>query len=129
VPEKEDGCYLATPEGKVACEQTVGSVVCWWHMSDGAVLGVHEGQLVEYDSSTLSPLGIVVNKDGLKGREVLVVDDGNAVVLIHTETEAIEVIHPNDDGSYWRKYQRNKRVRLEEKAREAAAKLWLARKR
>jgi hypothetical protein len=32
------------------------------------------------------------------------------------------------DGSYWRKYQRNKRIRLEEKAREAAAKLWMDRK-
>jgi len=128
VPEEKDGCYLATPEGKIASEQSVSSVVCWWHMSDGAVLGVHEGQLVEYDSSTLSPLGIVVNQEGLDGKEVFVVDNSSAVVLINTATETIEVVHPNDDGSYWRKYQRNKRVRLEEKAREAAAKLWLARK-
>jgi len=128
VPEEKDGCYLATPEGKIVSKQSVSSVVCWWHMSDGAVLGVHEGQLVEYDSSTLSPLGIVVNTEGLDGKEVLVVDNSSIVVLINTVTEAIEVIHPNDDGSYWRKYQRNKRVRLEEKAREAAAKLWLERK-
>jgi hypothetical protein len=38
----------------------------------------------------------------------------------------MEVIHPNDDGSYWRKFQRNKRLRLEEKAREEVAKRWIA---
>ena len=31
--------------------------VCWWHMSDGKVLGVHDGLIVEYDAETLSPLG------------------------------------------------------------------------
>jgi len=97
-------------------------------MADGAVLGVHEGQLVEYDSKTLSPLGIVINKKQMKNREVLVVEEGTAVVLIDPSTEDIEVVHPNADGSYWRKFQRNKRVRQEEKAREAAAKLWLQRK-
>ena len=94
-------------------------------MEDGCVLGVHEGQVVEYDASTLSPLGIVVNRKELKNREVLVVDNSKAIVLVDPETDEIDVIHPNDDGSYWRKYQRNKRVRQEEKARELAAKLWM----
>jgi len=98
-------------------------------MHDGKVLGVHEGQVVEYDAETLSPLGIVVNREYMKNREVLVVDDSKAVVLVDPATDAIEVIHPNDDGSYWRKYQRNKRVRQEEKARELAAKMWMERKR
>lgn len=97
-------------------------------ISDGKVLGVHEGQIVEYDAETLSPLGIVVNSKELGNREVLVVDNSRALVLVNPETDDMEVIHPNDDGSYWRKYQRNKRVRQEEKAREAAAKLWLERK-
>lgn len=97
-------------------------------VSDGKVLGVHEGQIVEYDAETLSPLGIVVNNKELGNREVLVVDNSRALVLVNPETDDMEVIHPNDDGSYWRKYQRNKRVRQEEKAREAAAKLWLERK-
>jgi hypothetical protein len=92
------------------------------------VLGFHEGQIVEYDSLTLSPLGIVVNSKELGNREVLVVDNSRALVLVNPDTDEMEVIHPNDDGSYWRKYQRNKRVRQEEKAREAAAKLWLERK-
>lgn len=98
-------------------------------LSDGKVLGVHEGQIVEYDTSTLSPLGIVVSSKELGNREVLVVDDSRALVLVDPVTDALEVIHPNDDGSYWRKYQRNKRIRQEEKAREAAAKLWFTRKR
>lgn len=92
------------------------------------MLGFHEGQIVEYDSLTLSPLGIVVNSKELGNREVLVVDNSRALVLVNPDTDEMEVIHPNDDGSYWRKYQRNKRVRQEEKAREAAAKLWLERK-
>ncbi len=97
-------------------------------MADDKVLGVHDGQIVEYDAETLSPLGIVVNKKDMENKELLVVDESKVVVLVHRETDAIEVVHPNDDGSYWRKYQRNKRIRQEEKAREAAAKLWLERK-
>ena len=127
IPEEEDGCYLPIPDGKVACE-SLCSQVCWWHMNDGKVLGVHENQIVEYDEQTLSPLGIVVTKKELKKREVLVVDNSKALVLIDPLTEDMEVIHPNEDGSYWRKYQRNKQIRQEEKAREAAAKLWLERK-
>ncbi len=97
-------------------------------MADNKVLGVHDGQIVEYDAETLSPLGIVVSKNEMENKEVLVVDDSKVLVLVNRDTDAIEVVHPNDDGSYWRKYQRNKRVRQEEKAREAAAKLWLERK-
>ena len=39
------------PDGKV----DIGEVekVCWWHMDDGRVLGVHEGQIVEYDDVRL----------------------------------------------------------------------------
>ncbi len=97
-------------------------------MNDGKVLGVHEGQIVEYDSETLSPLGIVVTKKELNNREVMIVDNSKALVLVNQLTDAIEVVHPNDDGSYWRKYQRNKKIRQEEKARELAAKMWLERK-
>lgn len=97
-------------------------------MTDGKVLGVHEGQIVEYDEKTLSPLGIVKTRKELGNRELLIVENSSVVVLIDPETEDMEVIHPNEDGSYWRKYQRNKQIRLEEKAREEAAKLWMKRK-
>jgi hypothetical protein len=128
-------CYLAMPDGQVACSQTVQKAVCWWHMKEGNVLGLHGGQLVEYDQETLSPLGIVVNQKDLGDREVFVIDDGTAVVLTggggdgNTEHEnnEVQVVHPNEDGSYWRKYQRNKRVRQEEKERENKARLWLER--
>ena len=126
VPEEEDGCYLNLPDGQVACSQTVSKSVCWWHMKCGSVLGLHEGQLIEYDASTLSPLGLVVDKKTLRDREVLVVEEGTAVVLVDPDTQDIEVVHPNDDGSYWRRYQRNKRVRQEEKLREKIAKEWLS---
>lgn len=119
-------CYLSMPDGKVACDESAS--ICWWHMNDGKVLGVHGGQIVEYDSETLSPLGIVVTKKELNNREVLIVDNSRTMVLIDPTTEDITVVHPNEDGSYWRKYQRNKQIRQEEKAREAAAKLWLERK-
>mmetsp|Transcript_22365 Transcript_22365/g.55372 ORF Transcript_22365/g.55372 Transcript_22365/m.55372 type:complete len:239 (+) Transcript_22365:554-1270(+) len=126
VPRKEDGCYIAAPDGSVADAESLGSKVCWWHMNDGKVLGVHQGQLVEYDAETLSPLGIVVSKEKLGDREVLVVENGKAIVLVSEEDENfVEVVHPNEDGSYWRKFQRNKRVRQEEKAREINAKMWL----
>lgn len=98
-------------------------------MADGKVIGLHQGQVIEYDADTLSPLGIVADKKTLGGRELVVVDNGTALVLVDPETKNLEVIHPNEDGSYWRKYQRNKRVRQEEKAREAIAKMWMESKR
>ena len=36
--------------------------VCWFHLSCGRVLGVHDQMVLEYDSSTLAPLGLVVAK-------------------------------------------------------------------
>lgn len=128
IPREEDGCYIESPDGSIADASSMGSKVCWWHMEDGKVLGLHAGQLVEYDSETLSPLGVVVNADYLRDREVVVVQEGTAVVLVDDETKEMEVIHPNEDGSYWRKFQRNKRLRLEEKAREEVAKRWMAQK-
>lgn len=130
VPQPEDGCYIEDPDGSIDCSKKV----CWWHMADGKVLGLHEDQLVEYDAETLSPLGVVVKKDkltvtdegGSRSKEVLVVQDKSTLVLVDDKTRDLEVIHPNADGSYWRKFQRNKKIRLEEKAREEVARRWLA---
>ena len=68
----------------VAAEE---SKICWWHMADGRVLGVHDGMLVEYDADTLSPLGVVVEKDKMAGRELLVVDGGNVAMLLGQDGE------------------------------------------
>lgn len=136
-PAEEDGCYLQSPEGVILDamdEEGEGrEKVCWWHMADGRVLGVHEGQVIEYDAETLSPLGIVVDKEQLRGREMVVVGEGQALILV-SSLEALskettegdyEIIHPNEDGSYWRRRQRNKLVRQREKEREKIAADWL----
>lgn len=129
VPQEADGCYLESPNGQVACTQSAPRSVCWWHMADGKTLGVHDQQIVEYDAETLSPLGIVVSRDQLAGRQVVVVNEGEALVLMGEGDgpggKTVEVVHPNEDGSYWRRLQRNKRVRQEEQAREALARQWL----
>mmetsp|Transcript_102757 Transcript_102757/g.165539 ORF Transcript_102757/g.165539 Transcript_102757/m.165539 type:complete len:118 (+) Transcript_102757:41-394(+) len=100
-------------------------VVCWWHMQDGRVLGVHDGQVIEYDAACLAPLGVVVQKDELQNRELMIVDGGKVAMLVAVGLDGdmrTEVIQPNDDGSYWRKFQRNKMRRIQEKQREAIAK-------
>ena len=42
IPQEQDGCYIDIPDGQISCQQSVKSSVCWWHMSDGAVLGLPE---------------------------------------------------------------------------------------
>lgn len=123
VPRNEDGCYIDNLDGSIS--DISESKVCWWHMADGKVLGLHQGQLVEYDAETLAPLGVVVTEEQMSNREVLVVQNKTALVLVDDQTQDLQVIHPNKDGSYWRKFQRNKKIRLEEKAREEVVKRWL----
>jgi hypothetical protein len=43
-------CYIEAPDGSVADASSIESKVCWWHMADGRVLGLHQSQLIEYDS-------------------------------------------------------------------------------
>jgi len=134
-PREEDGCYLENPEN-------IKESVCWWHMSCGRVLGKHNGMLLEYDPSTLAPLRLVVGKDELGDRQIAILDSGleckdscgvgenkstivnrEQAVVLYTEgsEQNVTVIHPNEDGSYWRKIVRNKVVRMREKRREKAA--------
>jgi len=119
-------------------------------MSCGRVLGVYDGRLLEYEPSTLAPLGLVVGQDELKDKQVVVVGSGieeckvgtaaistqegmegadcadnegeeQAVLLVDQETGAVTVVQPNEDGSYWRKIVRNKMIRMKEKRRVQAA--------
>jgi hypothetical protein len=115
-------------------------------MADGKVLGMLKGMLVEYDPSTLAPLGLVVGADELVGKRVAVIDSGieeecviseetgmegadcggepfreQAVVLYDEKDGSVVVIQPNEDGSYWRKIVRNKMVRMKEVRRVKAA--------
>jgi len=148
-PQEEDGCYIKDSEGVLNEDATWDdSTVCWWHMADGAVLGVHDGMVIEYDPTTLAPLGMVVSKDELAGRKVAVIDSGleaeqcnvfedgaectemsgkeQALILYDEASGECTVIQPNEDGSYWRKIVRNKMVRMKESRRVKAAKKFMA---
>jgi hypothetical protein len=129
--------------------------VAWWYMSCGRALGMLNGNLIEYDSSTLAPLGLVVGADELVGKKIGVINSGldadtcsmmfddeegmegadcaamagdlreQAVVLVD-KANLVTVVQPNEDGSYWRKIVRNKMVRMKEVRRVKAAKMWAA---
>jgi len=121
----------------------------WWYMANGRVLGMLNGNMIEYDKSTLAPLGLVVGADELLGKRIAVVNSGEdaeecsfsdeegmegadcatiheaeeqAVLLIDDTNGSVTVVQPNEDGSYWRKIVRNKMVRMQEVRRERAAK-------
>mmetsp|Transcript_83067 Transcript_83067/g.267692 ORF Transcript_83067/g.267692 Transcript_83067/m.267692 type:complete len:613 (-) Transcript_83067:197-2035(-) len=132
VPQEDDGCYIVNPDGTLNDTDDIDfsnpEQVCWWHMKDGAVLGVHNGMIIEYDSMTLAPLGMVVSRDELMERRVAVIDDqwgGSALVLYNDGDNDVTVVQPNEDGSYWRKVVRNKMHRMREMRRMSAAKKWM----
>jgi 3',5'-cyclic AMP phosphodiesterase CpdA len=118
----------------------------WWYMACGRVLGMLNGMLIEYDKSTLAPLGLVVGADELIGKRVAVIDSGldgeceisfdegmegtdcggfdgreQSVLLIDDTDGSVVVVQPNEDGTYWRKIVRNKMVRMKEVRRQKAA--------
>lgn len=134
IPEEADGCYLdhkQLGEGAGVAAYS-DDVRCWWHMEDGRVLGVHDGMIVEYDQELLSPIGVVRDQKQLRGREVVVIEDGSAVMLVPRAGEDpsdVEVIHPNAKGSYSTVFQRNKAIRTKEVAREKMAQQWLEKNR
>mmetsp|Transcript_68322 Transcript_68322/g.189831 ORF Transcript_68322/g.189831 Transcript_68322/m.189831 type:complete len:242 (-) Transcript_68322:204-929(-) len=138
-PTQGDECYITLDsDGNIdAVEGCVDpETIAWWHMNCGRVLGVYDGRLIEYDPSTLAPLGLVVGQDELAGKRVVVVsssgeencavsqdvglegadcavavDEGageQAVLLVDDHDSSVTVIQPNEDGSYWRKIVRNK---------------------
>ncbi|GMI04771.1 hypothetical protein TrVE_jg9395 [Triparma verrucosa] len=118
VPEEEDGCYSKVEGTESTILDNAKDRVCWWHMSCGRVLGMHDNKLLEYDEKTLSPLGIVV--EDLEGKEVIVADEGSVVILREegcNDLSSLHVVQPNADGSYWKRFQGNKLRRMEEKKR------------
>ena len=145
---------MMTYEDSLFFEEPVNKATkAWWYMSSGRVLGMLNGMLIEYDKSTLAPLGLVVGADELIGKKIAVVDSGveecsvedfeegmegaecggfnereQALLLIDEENDNIVVVQPNEDGSYWRKIVRNKMIRMQEVRRELAAKELLAAK-
>ena len=74
IPAPNDGCYVPNAMGVLTPTECTAETTQWWHMQSGTVLGVHGGMLLEYDRSTLAPLGLVVGPDELNGRLVAVID-------------------------------------------------------
>jgi hypothetical protein len=148
--EPDDAHVTYDPDGSIVMKEAVTQeTVAWWYLSCGRVLGMLNGMLVEYDPSTLAPLGLVVGADELIGKRVAVIDSGvveceisddvgmegadcgdggesevreQAVVLFDENNGSVVVVQPNEDGSYWRKIVRNKMVRMKEQRRIKAAK-------
>lgn len=132
-PKPEDGCYIDDRAVDNISVAGKSDVQCWWHMACGRVLGIHNGIMLEYDASTLAPLGLVLSRDELLGKQVVVIDIGEGgkdgaqieareqAVLLYDENMNFTVVQPNEDGSYWRKIVRNKMVREKEKRREKGA--------
>ncbi|CAB9519529.1 Calcineurin-like phosphoesterase [Seminavis robusta] len=151
-PTEGDREYYCGAETDEECSITEDEPVTmdtkvWWRLSSGRVLGVMDGMLLEYDSSTLAPLGLVLSAEELLGRAIAVVDSGiddcivaddddametlecddyyqereQAVIVHDLEKGSITVVQPNEDGSYWRKIVRNKIARMKEVRRVKAA--------
>ncbi|CAJ1935119.1 unnamed protein product [Cylindrotheca closterium] len=140
-PVEGDQQYVRGADTQEVCSITDNDPVtmdtkAWWRLSNNRVLGVLNGMLLEYDQSTLAPLGLVLTKEELLGKSITVVDSGIAdsddmegdecereqAVLVHDlETKQTTIVQPNEDGSYWRKIVRNKIARMQEKRREQAA--------
>ena len=71
-------------------EEVTPETVAWWRMSCGRVLGMLNGMLIEYDKSTLAPLGLVVGADELVGKRVAVVDSGLPEECVISEEVGME---------------------------------------
>mmetsp|Transcript_761 Transcript_761/g.2251 ORF Transcript_761/g.2251 Transcript_761/m.2251 type:complete len:782 (-) Transcript_761:151-2496(-) len=132
-------------KGKVVDENTIA----WWNMCCGRVLGIYDGRLIEYDPSTLAPLGLVVGADELKGRQIIICGSGaeacridlesmtqegmegadcadaeplEQAVLLVDPSGLVTCVQPNEDGSFWRKIVRNKMIRMKENRRQKVGK-------
>jgi len=151
----DDGFKRYNSDGNINPFDIEMDTIAWWYMSCGRALGMLNGNLIEYDSSTLAPLGLVVGADELVGKKIGVINSGldaDTCEMLFEEEEGMEgadcaalagdireqavvlldkdglvtVVQPNEDGSYWRKIVRNKMVRMKEVRRVKAAKLWAA---
>lgn len=151
-PQFDDHGYVCADEEELCLltpDPITDETVAWWKLSCGRVLGVVNGMMLEFDKSTLAPLGLVVSGDMLLGKQVAIIDSGLEECMINFEEDVIDVadcadgseatddhreqavlvfdddgvavVQPNPDGSYWRKIVRNKIARMKEKRREKAA--------
>jgi len=150
-PQMNDHGYVCAENDEICLltpKPITKDTVAWWRICCGRVLGVVNGMMLEFDRSTLAPLGLVLPGDELIGKQVAIVESGLEECMINFESEegmegadcadtskdqyreqavlvfdddGVTVIQPNADGSYWRKIVRNKIARMKEKRREKAA--------
>jgi len=142
-PSADDELRIDASRGEAVDMDTIA----WWKMHSGRVIGIYDGRLIEYDPSTLAPLGLITGADELIGKKIVVVASGVQQECIIGSVEAgmegadcadfegeeqsmmlacdvegtLTVIQPNEDGSFWRKIVRNKMIRMKENRREEAA--------
>jgi len=153
-PSEGDDMFVAPHEGdELRIDATRGEpvdedTIAWWKMNCGRVIGIYDSRLIEYDPSTLAPLGLIAGADELTGKTIVVVGSGvqkecliedmetagmegadcadfegeeQSMMLVCSREGTLTIIQPNEDGSYWRKIVRNKMIRMKEKRREEAA--------
>ena len=150
-PQMNDHGYVCAEDEEICMltpEPVTDNTVAWWKLSCGRVLGVVNGMMLEFDKSTLAPLGLVMSSDEILGKQIAIVDSGLEECMINFEEdgsmdgedcedaeqdnsreqavlvyddEGVTVVQPNEDGSYWRKIVRNKIARMKERRREKAA--------
>lgn len=68
-------------------------------MADGKVLGVHNGMVLEYDPSTLAPLGLVVGKDELKGNILVYILA--LIITISINPLITDYTEPQESSNIW----------------------------
>ncbi|KAL7484187.1 hypothetical protein ACHAW6_009831 [Cyclotella cf. meneghiniana] len=130
-PQMNDHGYVCAENDEVCLltrKPITKDTVAWWRICCGRVLGVVNGMMLEFDRSTLAPLGLVLPGDELIGKQVAIVESGLDECMINFESEegmegadcadtskdqyreqavlvfdddGVTVIQPNADGSYW----------------------------
>jgi len=117
----DDGFKKYNLEGNIDPFDIETNTHAWWHMPCGRALGMFNGKLIEYDSTTLAPIGLVIDADELVDKKICVInksglnadragclDEQAVVVLLDKKGGHVKIVQPNEDGSYWRKYDRNR---------------------
>jgi hypothetical protein len=94
-PQFDDQCYLSAAEGEdetclLTPDPVTEDTVAWWKLSCGRVLGVVNGMMLEFDKSTLAPLGLVVSGDMLLGKRVAIVDSGLEECTINFDDDGMD---------------------------------------
>ena len=88
-----DENYLPYDDELIMDKPVTMETKAWWKLACGRVLGMLNGNMIEYDKSTLAPLGLVVGADELIGKRVAIVDSGlDQMCAVDDKDEMCEVL-------------------------------------